>query len=181
MRKNEYNKNVLMITKNDFIMVYNLVHDSKNELLIERFKNYINLINEYLKDKEYLTEVGLLLHDNIDKLLGEFIINLYNDVEDIQLEDIKNAYIYASLHSFDNELKTLLKHLLINFRNFTRKNIENQYESKILYYILNHRNFDTNKGFNTINVIDKKIMLCHDGILEETILFEEDYERNRKL
>lgn len=177
MRKNVFNNNILMVSKQDLFIVYNNIYEKNDEELLKRFGEYA----AYFKTKDASQEVGILLEDSIDKRISNCFLESFLEIKDISLEDIKNTFIYFSTHPTDDtDLRSFLGNLLISREELSRESIIFRYGEKVLYYILNHRNYDYETDYNPVFMRDAEIVLCYNGLINKQIINKEEKDELKR-
>lgn len=180
MRKNVYNSKILMVRLQDFYAVAGTICQDLllNKELFKRYQHYRDLILEELNKSTSRQEFGILVQDEVDLRIQEILEETFASVADIHFEQIQNAYLAALLSS--DVLEAKLKEILLLRNSYdknylaeldlTRKEICERYGEDTLDYILAHGKYFYPQNYDFNEKYDEKIMLCHDGVIEECVV-----------
>lgn len=189
MRKNSYNKKILMVNSIDINRVFSSIEIVEDRDAANRLKFYSKLINAFLLEKSsnspYIDsnkEFGILINSPITEKLEEIFTKVCSK-EKVSLESILNAFLYSELFCQDEKIRENLHRALLERIEMTGEDFSKVYGEVTLEFLLAHKDYNYILNMDSIVQRDYEIMLCHDGVLEKVAITKEDSyirKRNRK-
>lgn len=176
MRRNIYNENIIMIPYIEYYRL-NCPKESDNEILNQYSRTLHNMMFEKKKRVTFYNDNVFDIAFNLEEFsFLEEIEKQKKEGNFIELTEVKNAYLYSIVNK--HEIKNILEKIIIDRPCITLKKLEDNYGTEVLNYILSHKDFSYEDNYYRVTNSDKNIVLCHDGIVEETEIFT---KVNRKL